>query len=248
MTIPQVSCKTNFFLSLFAMTSCCGWAIFDPTSAAASTFSCSNYGAPAECNTLYTLNQDGSITQQTLNSTSYPSPLGGGGLQLVGFYNDSQNKVVDRISLTGTGLIPYITSSYCGINDICPYLTPASKTTTSESLLNISSAVTSVRYAYIPVQSSNILGLNNTTSSSTDLILSSQLGIGSGVGLLPGQGTYISVGLKPEALDPMVRPIPEQTVHLSPAEKKAYEKNGAYSEEVGNRVMASGALIYLTRR
>jgi hypothetical protein len=80
MTIPQISCKTKVFLSLFATTSCCGWAIFDPTPAAAATFSCSNYGAPAECNILYTLNQDGSVTQQTLNSTfSYPSPSGGGG-------------------------------------------------------------------------------------------------------------------------------------------------------------------------
>jgi hypothetical protein len=143
--------------------------------------------------------------------------------------------------LTGTGLIPYLTNYYCPTWYECPTLQPASKTTTSASTLNTSSVNTSSvvvysQYAYIPVQSSNILGIGNTTPSSTELIFSSQQGIGSGVGLLPGQGTYVSVGLKPEALDPSIKDLPIYTVHLTPQQKNAY------NESATNYAYAAGAM------
>jgi hypothetical protein len=145
--------------------------------------------------------------------------------------------------LTGAGLIPYLTSYYCTNWYGCPTLQPASKTTTSESALNTSSAVVYEQYAYIPVQSSNILGIGNTTPSSTELIFSSQQGIGSGVGLLPGQGTYISVGLTPEAINSNLKDLPIYTVHLTPQQKKDYNESATNYAYAAGAVSGLGTII-----
>jgi hypothetical protein len=74
MTTPQISCRTKLFSTLLATTTCCGLAIVASKSAAAASFSCGAY----ECNYLYTLNQNGSITEQTLSSTfAETNPSGG---------------------------------------------------------------------------------------------------------------------------------------------------------------------------
>jgi hypothetical protein len=160
----------------------------------------------------------------------------------VGFYNNTQDKVVDRLNLTGNGLIPYKTTTVCYDLAVCGLsLQPSKTTTTSGNSTTVSSSGTGTyQYPYFPLSNSNVLGTDTTTSNSLGLIFSSKLGIGSGNGLLPGQGTYISVGLKPEEIDPVVKELTTETVHLTPEEKQAYQKYGDYFQAVATYTTAIG--------
>jgi hypothetical protein len=80
-----------------------GFVVVAAKPASAATFNCPSVGSVTNCNTLLTLDQNGTVSLQILNSRPYD----GSDDNLVGFLNNSTSLSVSKISLSGSGIFGF---------------------------------------------------------------------------------------------------------------------------------------------